>query len=132
MLGIKTIASLGKSVVNGVRNHFADKRELKKAKVDAKINRLRSAQQHDQKWELRQMENSGWQDEVLFLFFIGLFVLAGVAPEHAREFFENLNVLPDWFVKTWMWIVASVVGVKKIGDYGPKLAKEGIDAIKGR
>ncbi len=29
--------------------------------------------------------------------------------------------IPEWYQKITMWLVASVIGVKKIGDYGPAL-----------
>ena len=117
------VAGIARTIVGGVKDHFEDKRELKAARTRAKLRRLESAQRHDQRWEIMQLENNGWQDDILFYFFIGLFILAGVYPEAAQEFFRNLKILPDWFVQTWMWIVASVIGVKKIGDYGPRMVE---------
>ena len=54
-----------------------------------------------------------------------------VDPDGAKEFFENLDSLPDWFVKIWFYIVASVLGVKKIGDYLPDVVSGVKDAFKG-
>jgi len=116
--------------VGGVRDHFEHKRKIKEAKTEARLQRLRSKQIHTQRWEIMQIENSGWQDDILFYFFIGLFIWAGIAPESAAEFFQHLGILPDWFVKTWMWIVASVIGVKKIGDYGPRMIEGTGQALK--
>lgn len=117
------VTGLVGQVVGGFKDHFEHKRELEKAKTNAKIQRLNSKQDHKQKWEIKQLENTGWKDDILFYFFIGLFIYAGFYPEMANEFFQNLSVLPDWFIKTWMWLVASVLGVKKIGDYGPQAIK---------
>ena len=127
---VGALVELGTSIIGGVRDHFEGKRELKKAKTNAKIERLRTAQVYDQKWEILQIENSGWKDDVLFYAFILMFIWSGFNPEGAKEFFENLSVLPPWFIKTWMWLVASVIGVKKIGDYAPRAIKEIKDAFK--
>lgn len=130
------ITGIADTVLGGVMDHFKHKRELKEAKTKAKIKRLNSKQDHKQRWEIMQLENNGWQDDILFYFFIGMFILSGVYPSYAEQFFNNLGVAPDWFVKTWMYIVASVVGVKKLGDYGPKMvegmkhAKNTVQAIK--
>lgn len=130
MLIFDGIISLATSIVGGIKDSQEDKRKLKRAKTDARINRMHNAQNHDQKWEILQLEQNGWKDDVLFYAFIAMFIWAGFCPEAAHEFFQNLDILPPWFVKTWMWLVASVLGVKKIGDYAPKMIKELKDAIK--
>lgn len=124
------VGGLAKSIVGGVKDHFEDKRKLKKAKTDAKIQRLQSKQDHKQKWEIKQLENTGWKDDILFYFFLAMFVWAGFYPEMSQEFFTNIQKLPEWFIKTWMWLVASVLGVKKIGDYGPQAVKSMKDAFE--
>ncbi len=124
------VTGLVGQVIGGIKDHFEDKRELQKAKTKAKIQRLNSKQDHKQKWEIKQLENTGWKDDILFYFFIGLFIYAGFYPELANDFFANLKVLPDWFIKTWMWLVASILGVKKIGDYGPQAIKSIKDATE--
>lgn len=113
------IASLGSLIIGGVTDHFKDKRELAKAKTQAKIKRISDAQEHDQKWEIMSMEDRGWKDDILFYAIIALFVWAGFDPQGAKEYFENLKVLPEWFIEIFGWVVASVLGVKKIGDYLP-------------
>ncbi len=36
--------------------------------------------------------------------------------------FENWKTaIPEWYQRITMWLVASVIGVEKIGDYGPAL-----------
>lgn len=124
------IGDIFKSVFGGVNDHFKDKRALKKAVMDNKIKLAQSAQSHNQTWEMKQLENSGWKDDILFYAFIGMFVWAGFDPAGAEEFFKNLNILPEWFIQTWFWLVASVLGVKKIGDYAPGMIKGIKDAMK--
>jgi len=113
------LVGLAKTIIGGVTNHFASKQKLKQALVDNKIRMAQSTQDHNQDWEMKQLDNVGWKDDILFYAFIAMFVWAGFDPEGSKLFFENLSVLPPWFIKTWFWLVASVVGVKKIGDYLP-------------
>ena len=116
MIGLLSLAT---TIVGGIKDHFEDKRKVKQAITDNKIRLARSAQDHNQDWEMKQLENAGYKDDVLFYAFIAMFVWAGLDPDGARKFFENLEVLPDWFIKIWFAVVASVLGVKKIGDYRP-------------
>ncbi len=127
MLGV---FSLIKTVISGVTGYVEKKQELKRAVIDNKIFLARNKQSHNQDWEMKSLENAGWKDEVLFLSIIGMFIWAGFDPDGAREYFENLKVLPEWFVKIFMWLVASILGVKKIGDYLPSLVKSVKSAIK--
>jgi len=124
------IAGIATSIVSGVTGYFKRKQQLKDAVTKAKIERVSDRQNHDQKWEILSVEQAGWKDDILFYAFIAMFIWAGFDPEGASQFFENINKLPPWFVKTWMWLVASVIGVKKIGDYVPKALKTVKDAIK--
>ena len=124
---VSGVIELGKLLIGGIKNHFENKQKLKQAIVNNKIRLAEGAQSHNQEWEMKQLDNVGWKDDILFYAFILLFVWAGFDPEGAKVFFTNLNVLPEWFIKIWMWIVASIVGVKKIGDYLPGL----ISGVKG-
>jgi hypothetical protein len=125
------ISPLGEAV-GMVRDHFQHKRRLKEAINNNNIRMAESDQTHNQTWELRQLDNVGWKDDVLFYAFIALFVWAGFDPVGSGQFFENLQILPEWFIKTWFWVVASVLGVKKIGDYAPALIAGVKAALKGQ
>ena len=121
MLPVLGIVSLIRTVVGGIKDHFEGKRKVKQAINENKIRLAQNQQDHNHDWEMKQLENAGWKDDVLFYAFIAMFVWAGFDPEGSKEFFENLDSLPDWFVKIWFWIVASVLGVKKVGDYLPNM-----------
>jgi hypothetical protein len=122
MIGI--ITAIGGLVSEGI-GYFKDRQkaihEKKMAVIKNQQRLAESSQSHNQAWEMKQLDNAGWKDDVLFYLFVFLFLYAGFFPEKAGLFFENLNTLPEWFIKTWFWIVASVLGVKKIGDYAPQL-----------
>jgi len=126
-LGLITLAS---TIISGITGHFKRKQEVKNAVAQNKIRLAADQQSHNHEWEMKQLENVGWKDDVLFYGFIAMFIWAGFDPEGARQFFVNLQVLPTWFIKTWLWLVASVVGVKKVGEYAPDAIKAIKDVFK--
>ena len=131
-LPVLGIIGLVKTLIGGVSDHFEGKRKIKQAVTQNKIRLAQNQQDHNHDWEMKQLENAGFKDDVLFYAFIAMFVWAGIDPEGARKFFENLKVLPDWFIKIWFAVVASVLGVKKIGDYLPGVISGVKDILKGR
>ena len=49
-----------------------------------------------------------------------LSLVSAIDPEGAKVVFENWkDAIPEWYRKITMWLVASIIGVKKIGDYLP-------------
>ena len=103
-----------------VAEHFKSRRRLKEAEVDNRIRMLQSKQDHNQNWEMRALMNAGWKDEVLFIAILSMYVYSAFDPEGAKRVFEIWsNVIPEWYQKITFWLVASILGVKKIGDYAP-------------
>ena len=124
------IAGLITQAISGATSWLKSKQEIKKAEAENRARLLRDEQTHNQNWEMASLTNAGWKDDVLFYAFLAMFVWAGFDPNGAKEFFENLNVLPEWFVKTWLWMVASILGVKKLGEYTPALIQGIKTAVK--
>ena len=109
-----------KEIIKPVSDWMRRKQELKEAINNNKIRMAESEQDHNQDWEIRSLENAGWKDEILFFAIVGMYVYSAVYPEGAAVVFENWDtVIPEWFSKITMWMVASILGVKKIGDYLP-------------
>jgi len=116
---VTAIIELGKSIIGGFTEKSKAKHQRKMAVINRQTHLAESAQSHNQSWELKQLDNVGWKDDILFYAFLGVFVWAGVDPDGAKQFFENLQNLPEWFIKTWFYLLAGVLGVKKIGEYIP-------------
>lgn len=125
------IGELGKLVISGITGAVKRKQALKAAETEGRIELLKSKQSHNQMWEMRALQNVGWKDDVLFYAMIGGFIWAGYDPDAARLFFENLKVLPEWYINIFGAVVASVVGIRKLADYGPSLVKGIKEAWKG-
>jgi hypothetical protein len=132
MFLIDAIANLGGSLINAVSGHFERKHRIKEAVTQNKIRMAESDQTHNQSWEMASLENAGWKDDILFYGMIGMFVWSAINPEAAAKVFENWKALPEWFLQITGWLVASVLGVKKIGEYLPELISGVKSAVKGQ
>lgn len=117
-------------IVSGVKGYFERKQKVQEAITENKCRLARDSMSNNHEWEMRQLSGAGIKDDILFYGFVAVFVWAGFDPDGAREFFVNLQTLPEWFIKTWFWLVASVIGVKKIGDYLPSAIRGIRDGIK--
>lgn len=125
------VAGLATTLVQGVTGHFKQKQELKKAVMENRMRLAKSDQEFNHEWEMKQLENAGWKDDVLFFAWLAFFVWSGFDPEGAAEVIAAWSALPPWFLELTFWIVAAVLGVKKIGDYLPGAIK-GIKDVLGR
>lgn len=129
---VAAIAGLVSTVVDGVSGHLRQRQELKKAVMENRVRLASSDREFNHEWEMRQLENAGWKDDVLFFAWIGFFVWSGFCPDEAGKVILAWELLPPWFLEITFWIVAAVLGVKKIGDYLPGLARGMRDAMGGR
>jgi hypothetical protein len=108
-------------IVKGVAEVIKGKQKVKMAVIENKVRLAASQGEFNHEWEMKQLDNSGYKDDVLFYAVIGLFVWSGFCPERAAVVFANWELLPEWFLQITMWLVASVIGVKKVGEYLPGL-----------
>jgi hypothetical protein len=125
------VAGLLTTVVNGVTGHLKSRQELKKAVMENRMRLAASDREFNHEWEMKQLENAGWKDDVLFFAWIGFFIWSGLDPDRAAEVLRAWERLPEWFLQITFWIVAAVLGVKKIGDYLPGVVK-GLRDAAGR
>ncbi|MBN2140396.1 MAG: hypothetical protein JW718_05255 [Desulfovibrionaceae bacterium] len=128
---IGAVAGLATAVVEGVTGHLKRKQELKQAVMENRMRLARSDRECNHEWEMRQLENAGWKDDVLFYAWLAFFVWSGFCPEGARRVLSAWSDLPRWFLEITFWIVAAVLGVKKVGDYLPA-AVRGVLGAMGR
>lgn len=127
---IGALAGLLTTVVDGVSTHMKSRQELKKAVMENRMRLAGSDREYNHEWEMKQLENAGWKDDVLFFAWIGFFVWSGFDPDRAGEVLLAWERLPEWFLQITFWIVAAVLGVKKIGDYLPGAVKGLRDATR--
>lgn len=117
------IGGLLSSIIGSITNHFENKQKLQDAIVENKLRLAASEQTHNEDWEMKQLENAGWKDDILFYAWIALFVWSAFDPSGSAEVFRNWSYLPDWFVQLSAVIIGSVLGIRKMGDYCPALIR---------
>lgn len=128
---IGAVAGLFTTLVEGVAGYVKQKQEVRKAVMENRIRLAQSDREFNHEWEMKQLENAGWKDDVLFFVWIGFFIWSGLCPEEAADVLAAWEALPEWFLQITFWIVAAVLGVKKIGDYLPGAVKGIRDALGG-
>ncbi|WP_419786346.1 hypothetical protein [Pseudodesulfovibrio sp.] len=128
---IGAVTGLLTTVVEGITGHLKGKQELKKAVMENRVRLAQSDSEFNHEWEMKQLENAGWKDDVLFFAWIGFFIWSGIDPDGAADVIRAWEKLPDWFLQISFWVVAAVLGVKKIGDYLPSAVRGIKDAVGG-
>jgi len=106
--------------ISSVTDIIKRRQDLKNAKAENEARLLRDEQSHNHAWEMNALTNAGWKDEALFLLIMAMWVYSAIDPDGAKVVFDNWKEsIPEWYQKITMWLVASILGVKKIGDYLP-------------
>lgn len=117
------ITGLFSTIVGGITTHFENKQKLQQAIVENKLRLAASEQTHNEDWEMKQLENAGWKDDVLFYAWISLFIWSAIDPDSAHQVFVNWSYLPDWFVQLSAVLIGAVLGIRKLSDYCPAFVK---------
>lgn len=115
------IATLATTILGGLTGWMKNKQEVAKAVASNKARMALSEQSHNNVWELKALMNSGWKDEVLFLFILAIWIASAFFPDHMEGVFKNWELIPEGFKKVTYWVVGSVLGIKKASDYAPGL-----------
>ena len=127
---IGAVSALGTTLINGVSGYFQRKQKIKEAVATNKARLASQENEFNHEWEMKSLDNAGWKDDVLFYSVIGMYFYSAVDPDGAAQVFANWDTIPEWFRKITMVLVASVVGIKKLGDYLPALINGVKDAFK--
>jgi len=134
MFGLDSIASLAKSVVSGVSDHFKGEQEITKVKLEAKkqllemetkakiatqqakIDMLKASQDNDFKLDMIAMQsmNKSWKDELILGVFMLPLILAFVpeAQGYIMGGFQLMEFIPEWWIYLTIGMVVSIMGLR--------------------
>jgi len=126
--------SILETVVDGVKDHFKGKQELKKLEAEAKkkilevetqakvatqqakIDMLRASQDNDFKLDMIAMQsmNKSWKDEFILAVFTAPLVLAFVpsAQGYIMGGFQLMEFIPEWWIYLVIGMVVSIMGLR--------------------
>jgi len=124
---VSAIIEIGKSLIDAIIGYVKGKQAVAEAITQNKIRLAQNKQSHNQAWEMKQLDNAGWKDDVLFYAIIIMFIYSAFDPVGAAKVFKSWEVLPQWWLEVTGWLVGSVLGVRKLGDTLPPL----ISGVKG-
>lgn len=119
-------------IVKGVQGYFERKQKVQNAITENKCRLALDKSSNNHEWEMKVLTNSGWKDDVLFYGIVAMYVYSAIDPEGAGRVFKNWELIPEWFRTITFWLVASVIGVKKLGDYVPGAIRGVRDSLLGK
>lgn len=105
------------------KNHQARKKakldsdlKVHEAQTEAKIDRLKTGQNADIKWDNLSIQRGGWKDEYLTIVITLPAILCFIPGmvDYVRAGFAALAETPLWYQKVFMVVVASAFGVKEV------------------
>jgi hypothetical protein len=96
--------------------------EGKVEKEKAKSEIMKTAAQHDSKWELIMAESTkgSWKDEIITVVVLAPCVLAWIDPDLARRGFDVIATLPDWYQNILYVTILAGLGLKGLDKFRRK------------
>ena len=93
--------------------------EGKVEKEKAKSEIMKTAAQHDSKWELimAQSTQGSWKDEIITVAVLTPCVLAWIDPELAQRGFDVIATLPDWYQNILYVTILAGLGLKGLDKF---------------
>jgi hypothetical protein len=114
--------SLAKLALNAGTHIYKKRQETKMAMADAQhMHAIKMAKgEESYQGKLLEARQSDWKDEaVLIILSLPVLVLAWAvisddptAMDKVKLFFEMFSQLPSWFTNLWIFVVASIYGIK--------------------
>ena len=98
--------------------------EGKVQKEKAKSEIIKTAAQHDSKWELIMAESTkgSWKDEIITIVVLAPCVLTFIPgmEDVVRQGFDRLNELPDWYQNILYVTILAGLGLKGVDKFRRK------------
>lgn len=98
--------------------------EGKVEKEKAKSEIMKTAAQHDSKWELIMAESTkgSWKDEIITIVVLAPCVLTFIPgmEDVVRQGFDRLNELPDWYQNILYVTILAGLGLKGVDKFRRK------------
>ena len=121
---LTALAGFAKGLVKPLTTWIEGKQRIQKAKVDNTVRLLESKEAYNAKWEQQGILSSGkalkWASFGMFSFPLIWLVFD---PPGVKVYFENLALIPEWWVKTWVGITGSIWGIATLKDIAPSAIK---------
>lgn len=118
---IGPLASLAGSFLEGQVSKQKAKATLAQTEAEAKAEVMKTAAQHDSKWELIMAEStkSSIRDEIVTIVVLIPVVLVFIPgmEEVVKNGFDRLNELPDWYQYLVFLVCSAALGIKGLDKF---------------
>jgi len=112
-----------------VTEWLKSRREVKEAKhrrdlavINNQARLAADAQSHNHDWEMASLND---KDKALrwfsFLLFTTPVLIVVIDPEQGTAIFERLNLVPDWMLQIWFYMIAGVWGIASLKNAVPQI-----------
>ncbi len=119
---ISPVAKLAGSFIEQQTTKQKAKATLAQTEADAKSEILKSAAQHDSKWELIMAEStrSSIKDEIITIAVLAPAAMAWIDPELAKRGFDVIAELPSWYTNILYITILAGLGLKGLDRFKRK------------
>jgi len=135
---VDAVYGFGKALISPIADHFKHKQAMKELQrkgelaiktiqVNGAENRANSEQAHEQSWENKSIDNSGWKDEFWTIVIAIPMILSFCGTKAAgwvTDGFVALQGTPEWY----QWAVGIAIG----SAFGVKKFTQALSGWKGR
>ena len=113
------ISELAGSFMQGQIEKQKAKDTLTQTKAAAEAEIMKTAAQHDSKWELIMAESTknSWKDEIITIVVLAPCVMAWIDPDLAKRGFDVIAELPDWYQNILYVTILAGLGLKGLDRF---------------
>lgn len=110
------IASVAKQAAQGLIGGMKNRQEIKRAMAEAEIARAHKVASAEIDWDIEwaRQAKSSWADEFFTVVLTVPLLAAMWWPDRVRTMFENLEVVPIWWISAWSVAVSAAFGYRKL------------------
>lgn len=128
-LSEKTIIKLFGALLSPFKSFFEKKKDIALAKHERDMAILQSQARiaqdklaFDHAWEMASLQDKDKGLRYLsFIMFTSPILVAVVSPLHGVELFDRLELVPDWILQIWFYMIAGIWGIASLKDTVPQI-----------
>lgn len=128
-LSEKTIIKILGILIKPFKSFFEKKKDIALAKHERDMAILKSQariaqdkQSFDHAWEMASLQDKDKGLRYLsFLMFTSPILIAVASPEYGIELFDRLELVPEWILQIWFYMIAGIWGIASLKDTVPQI-----------
>lgn len=116
-------------LIDPIKSFFTNRKELAMAKHTRDLAILQSQaklaedkQSFDHAWEMASLQDKDKGLRYLsFFMFTSPIIITVLAPVYGFELFERLELVPEWILQIWFYMIAGIWGLASLKDTVPQI-----------